>query len=115
MTPYQTANTKSLEAVYNLKHAKARNVIRRAISVLKHNFRCLLNTQPLYYKPLKVIKIVNVCAALYNICLEYGCNIEDVNEETENHLDGAEENETTESTQSIEAHEIREEIKNSFK
>ena len=115
MTPYRSASEGSPEAVYNLKHAKARNVVERTIGVLKNKFRCLLGARQLHYKPAKAIKIANVCAALHNICVEYGLNI--TNEETENLNDYSNEiegNDGHEITQSSEAQQIREEIKNSF-
>ncbi|XP_055628063.1 putative nuclease HARBI1 [Toxorhynchites rutilus septentrionalis] len=38
------------------------------------NQRCLLGARQLHYTPTKCAQIVNVCCALHNICLEYGCS-----------------------------------------
>ena len=51
---------------FNLQHSKARNVVERVIGVLKIRFRCLQSNLP--YAPEKVVKIVNICSALHNIC-----------------------------------------------
>ena len=75
MTPYRSAEEGSAEALYNTKHAKARNIVERTIGVLKNRFRCLLGARQLHFKPEKAIKIVNICVALHNICIEYGANI----------------------------------------
>lgn len=111
MTPYRSAVGGSAEAVYNTKHAKARNIVERAIGVLKSRFRCLLGARQLHYKPSKATKIVNVCAALNNICIEYGANF--VIEDTGNSHHDNEDNET-ETSHSTEASEMRDQIKACF-
>lgn len=72
ITPYKDVTIRTMEHKFNNKHASARNIVERVIGVLKSRFRCLLGT--LVYSPEKVIKIINVCCALHNICREY--NIE---------------------------------------
>ncbi|XP_053969208.1 putative nuclease HARBI1 [Anastrepha ludens] len=69
MTPFRSPTTGSAEGNYNKIHAKARNTIERTIGVFKNRFRCLLGARELYYEPMKVCQIVNVAAALHNICM----------------------------------------------
>lgn len=61
-----------MQAIFNTKHAKGRNIIERTIGVLKSRFRCILRARELHYAPEKATQIINVCAALHNICLKYG-------------------------------------------
>lgn len=69
LTPY--ANPVSAQQIkFNEKHISTRNVIERCNGVLKNRFRCLSADNVLRYSPLKVSKIINVCCALHNICLE---------------------------------------------
>lgn len=69
ITPFRNPNPQ--QARFNHIHAKARNPIERCNGVLKGTFRCLLGERQLRYEPAKVLKIVNVCCALLNICLYY--------------------------------------------
>lgn len=112
MTPYRSAQERSPESILNSKHATARNIIERTIGVLKNRFRCLLGARQLHYKPDKVTKIVNVCAALHNICIEYRSVIDNydapINLENNNSLNN------TENSQNNEASQIRDGIKHSF-
>ncbi|XP_061395895.1 putative nuclease HARBI1 [Musca vetustissima] len=79
MTPYRSTVEGSPEAIFNTKHAKARNIVERTIGVLKNRFRCLLGARQLHYAPSKATKLTNVCAALHNICIDYGIDsIEDI-------------------------------------
>lgn len=71
MTPYRSPDEGSNHSNFNIVHAKTRNIIERTIGVLKNRFRCLLGARQLHYTPQKASKIVNVCAALHNICLHY--------------------------------------------
>lgn len=112
MTPYRSTTPGSAEANFNSTHAKARNVVERTISVLKNRFRCLLGARQLHYTPAKSIKIVNVCAALNNICIGYG--LDTINEETQNNETDTEAHSGSEIIQSSEAFQIREQIKQSF-
>ncbi|XP_036334306.1 putative nuclease HARBI1 isoform X1 [Rhagoletis pomonella] len=115
MAPYRSAAEGSLEAVFNKKHAKARNIVGQTIGVLKNRFRCLLGNRPLHYKPAKATKIANVCAALHNICIEFGSDIamEEISdgEHVQINFDS---NEDAENTQNTEALQIREQIKCNF-
>lgn len=114
ITPYRSASERSPESIFNTKHAKARNIVERTIGVLKNRFRCLLGARQLHYKPSKVTTITNVCAAIHNICIEYGLDIpdEDINASESNQADV--EINDAEYTQSAEASQIREQIKTSF-
>lgn len=87
LTPYRTATSGSAEQKFNDAHSKCRNIIERTNGVLKGRWRCLLGARELHYEPKKVVKIINVCVALHNICVAYKCDflstlIEDA-EETE--------------------------------
>lgn len=82
ITPYRDAEDNSLQARFNKKHAQGRNIIERVIGVLKSRFRCLLQARELHYTPKKATQIINVCAALHNICIKYRLeNPEDFYEE----------------------------------
>lgn len=72
ITPYKDVAAGTREHLFNKKHTSGRNIIERTIGVLKSRFRCLLGT--VIYSPQRVIKIINVCCALHNICREF--NIE---------------------------------------
>ncbi|XP_054746742.1 putative nuclease HARBI1 [Anastrepha obliqua] len=86
MTPFRSPTTGSAEGNYNKIHAKARNTIERTIGVFKNRFRCLLGARELYYEPMKVCQIVNVAAALHNICIHYRV-VDDFSENVaENHF-----------------------------
>lgn len=114
MTPYRSAAERSPESIFNTKHAKARNIVERTIGVLKNRFRCLLGARQLHYKPSKAITIANVCAALHNICIEYGLDLasEDINASESDQV--VVDVNDADNTQSAEASEIREQIKTSF-
>ncbi|XP_036334832.1 putative nuclease HARBI1 [Rhagoletis pomonella] len=81
LTPYRKPEPRSIQHAFNKTHSSAHNIVERTIGVLKTRFRCLLRT--LQYKPQKVVKIINVCVALHNICRHY--NLEyDYDEPEEN-------------------------------
>ncbi|XP_046812451.1 putative nuclease HARBI1 [Lucilia cuprina] len=97
----------------NNKHVKARNIVERTIGV---RFRCLLEARQLHYKPEKATKIVNVCAAFHNVCIEYHTDIGNdsgILNNSEN-MSNNFEVDHTENSQNTEASEIREQIKASF-
>ncbi|XP_037934599.1 putative nuclease HARBI1 isoform X2 [Teleopsis dalmanni] len=108
LTPYRDPQPGTQEHKFNVKHASARNVIERAIGVLKSRFRCLARL--LQYQPEKVSKIINVCCALHNICRYYKVqDVEDV------HFANKDEEELSEISASREANTIRDDIANSLR
>lgn len=114
MTPYRSAADRSPEATFNTKHAKVRNIIERTIGVVKTRFRCLLGARQLHYSPKNATKIVNVCVALHNVCVEYNSLIENFDTQINNNVTSTDNFESSESFENIEAVEIREQIKLSF-
>lgn len=70
MTPISNP-TSDAQKMFNKKHIEARNCVERCIGLLKNRFRCLHNENTLRYSPDKVGKIVNVCVALHNICINH--------------------------------------------
>lgn len=82
MTPVEGAAEGTRESRYNKKHTSARNCIERLNGVLKSRFRCLLRHRTLNYKPVKCGHIINSCAVLHNMALEYNVALpEDINNE----------------------------------
>lgn len=75
LTPYKDVRAETREHKFNKKHASGRNIVERTIGVLKSRFRCLMGT--MLFSPQKVVKIINVCCALHNICREYGVDWEE--------------------------------------
>ncbi|XP_065366816.1 putative nuclease HARBI1 [Calliphora vicina] len=75
LVPYKSAVFGSMQHKFNLVHSSARNIVERTIGNLKSRFRSLQMCLP--YSPPKVVKIVNVCCALHNICKHYNIPIED--------------------------------------
>lgn len=71
LTPYRTPDIGSPQARFNDIHSRCRNTIERTNGVLKNRWRCLLSARELHYTPAKAIKIINVCAALHNICIHF--------------------------------------------
>ena len=74
LTPFKGTLNES-QRHFNFIHAKGRNPVERCNGVLKGTFRCLLGERKLRYEPEKVVKIINVCCALHNICLYYKLSI----------------------------------------
>ena len=79
ITPFKNASTEQ-QRQFNHIQAQGRNPIERCNGVLKGTFRCLLGERKLRYEPTKVIKIVNVCCALFNMCLENNLELINVDE-----------------------------------
>lgn len=70
ITPYRVSDDQS-KIAFNQVHSKARSIVERAICVLKGRWRILLEERKPRYLPVKLAKVVNVCAALHNICIFY--------------------------------------------
>ncbi|KAM3964790.1 putative nuclease HARBI1 [Aphomia sociella] len=68
MTPMVNTAPDTPEAHYTNLHVRARNVVERAIGLLKARFRCLLVHRVLHYSPEVAGSIVNACVILHNIC-----------------------------------------------
>lgn len=70
-----------------------RNVVERVFGVLKGRYQCLLSARELHYTPKKVLKVLNACVALHNICIKYKVDMDDgalLNENiTNNNIDTA--------------------------
>ncbi|XP_046801077.1 putative nuclease HARBI1 isoform X2 [Lucilia cuprina] len=79
MTPLRNC-TNHREELYNKSHIQARNTVERCIGVLKNRFRCILGERGLHYEPERVIKIINVCCAVHNACINYN---DDLSEDVE--------------------------------
>lgn len=83
ITPFRSPVEGSRESRFNGVHASTRNCVERTIGVLKNRFRCILGARELHYTPTKCTVMVNVCAALHNICIHYKVP-EYVEDDTEN-------------------------------
>ncbi|XP_055904424.1 putative nuclease HARBI1 [Eupeodes corollae] len=100
MTPFRSPVPGSIESKYNIQLSKARNINERTIGLLKNRFRCCLKARQLHYSAEKAAQIVNVCAALHNICIFFkvqdceNIDVEDRNESLLMDFD-ADENENT--------------------
>ncbi|KAM3955316.1 putative nuclease HARBI1 [Aphomia sociella] len=68
MTPMVNTAPDTPEAHYTNLHVRPRNVVERAIGLLKARFRCLLVHRVLHYSPEVAGSIVNACVILHNIC-----------------------------------------------
>jgi len=112
LTPYRDPSYNSKEYKFNMAHASARNIVERTIGVLKSRFRCLLGT--LHYKPTKVVKMINVCCALHNICRQYNIGFEENIEESAQLFDDDDVESRPTLTLQSEAQRIRNEIANTL-
>lgn len=70
LTQFLRAAVNSPEDRFNAVHRKMRNCIERVNGILKMRWRCLLGERMLRYQPEQVIKFVNVCCALHNVCIK---------------------------------------------
>ncbi|XP_050311002.1 putative nuclease HARBI1 [Anthonomus grandis grandis] len=86
MTPYQNPLEGSSESHYNQNHIRARNCIERTNGVLKARFRCLLKERVARYAPEFVGKLVNTCCVLHNLCITFGIEHEENDNEEENDI-----------------------------
>lgn len=77
MTPFKDPQPGTHQHRFNIAHTSARNIVERTIGNLKSRFRCLQNSA-IQYVPQKVVKLVNVCCALHNICKHYNLRYEDI-------------------------------------
>ncbi|XP_055704041.1 putative nuclease HARBI1 [Phlebotomus papatasi] len=64
ISPYRTYSQEDIE--FNKKFTSIRSVMTRNIGILKSRWKVLSNI--LNYSPEKIIRIVNVCVALHNMC-----------------------------------------------
>lgn len=69
MTPFRVP-ANNAEASYNQAHIQSRNCIERCFGMLKMRFRCLLRERTSRYKPEFVCKLMRLCAALHNMCID---------------------------------------------
>ncbi|XP_061503752.1 uncharacterized protein LOC133391733 [Anopheles gambiae] len=74
IVPCRNATANSAEAEFNTLHTAARIIIERTIGVLKSRFRCLSGQRELLHTAVKCLKIINVCCALHNMCINYRVN-----------------------------------------
>lgn len=80
MTPFLNPENDSPEFRYNYSHIRVRNCIERCIGVLKNRFRCLLRERVARYSPQFVGKLVNTCAVLHNICIDFNIDIHNLDD-----------------------------------
>jgi len=64
--------------MYTRKHCKARNVVERFFGVFKSMWRCLSYQRVLMYTPEMAGKIVNACAVLHNMRIQYRLHIQQI-------------------------------------
>lgn len=77
LVPFPSNTAVVAETTFNTKHSEARSIVERAIGVLKGRWRCLCSERRLHYIPITCSRIVSVCAALHNICIEYNDELPD--------------------------------------
>lgn len=115
LTPYKSPQPGSKEHNFNKNHCSTRNIVERTIGNLKSRFRCLQSTS-LYYSPIKVVQIVNVCTALHNICKHFNIEIDNTLEpDVDSYGDDADDSEESSGTsQNDVARKTRDSIANSL-
>lgn len=72
VTPYLNSNADTPEARYNKAHISARNTVERTIGLLNMIFRCLLRERVARYEPRFLGTLVNACATLHNMWIDFG-------------------------------------------
>ncbi|XP_039305707.1 putative nuclease HARBI1 [Solenopsis invicta] len=77
MTPLANFPEDTRQFQYTQQLCKARNVVERFFGVLKHVWRCCSYQRVLMYKPAFAAKIVNACAVLHNIRIQYRLHFEE--------------------------------------
>jgi len=80
MTPLPHYPEWSRQYQYNLKLCKARSIVERFFGVFKGTWRCLSYQRVLMYAPEIAGQIINACAILHNMRLQYRMHfdIEDI-------------------------------------
>ncbi|RXN13240.1 nuclease HARBI1 [Labeo rohita] len=71
ITPYREPVQNPVQARFNAKHARARNVVERAFGMLKTCWRSIF-FKALEVSPAFVPEVVACCAVLHNLCLQNG-------------------------------------------
>jgi len=79
MTPLPHYREGTRQFKYTIKHCKARNVVERFFGVFKSVWRCLSYQRVLMYSPDMAGKIVNACAVLHNMRINYRVPVEEEN------------------------------------
>ncbi|XP_053667844.1 putative nuclease HARBI1 [Anopheles marshallii] len=75
--PYRAPEDGSAEFVFNTRHARARSIVERTIGLLKKKFSCLLGDNgQLNYAPEKCGRMINICCALHNMCIQNNIYLE---------------------------------------
>ncbi|KAK7136426.1 hypothetical protein R3I94_014919 [Phoxinus phoxinus] len=71
MTPYREPVQNAVQARYNRKHSRARNIVERAFGMLKTRWRSIF-FKALEVSPAFVPEVVACCTVLHNLCLLNG-------------------------------------------
>ncbi|XP_067221935.1 putative nuclease HARBI1 [Chanodichthys erythropterus] len=71
ITPYREPVQNPVQARFNTKHARARNIVERAFGMLKTRWRSIF-FKALEVSPAFVPDVVACCAVLHNLCLQNG-------------------------------------------
>ncbi|KAG8224835.1 hypothetical protein J437_LFUL002282 [Ladona fulva] len=71
MTPFCHPPPDTPEDRFNDSQAKAWSCVERCIGVWKSQFRCLRKDRTLHYTPERAGIIINACAVLHNMALDY--------------------------------------------
>lgn len=71
LTPISDAVERSPEYYYNKAQMSLRSTVERLKGCFKMRWRCNLKHRVLHYSPSVSTKIINTCAALHNMCINY--------------------------------------------